>query len=137
MAHQVCAVEAGAAQQLGQGDRALDRGLGGCDHRRGGGITGLEANAVQTLLFCLNCPLFAAVDLPATIVDQAQFATQGRQAAIGVVAAQHQAVFTAAGEHPIGLAQILGNQVVDQGADITALAREVHRRFAAHIARRV
>ncbi len=120
------------AQQVGQGDRAPDRGAGLGLHGRGSGVAHLEPHGGQPLLLRLDRLLFGAVDLPAAVVDEPQFPAQRCEAPVGIVAAQHQAVFAAAGEHPVGLAQILGDQVVDQGADVAALAGEVHRGLAPH-----
>jgi hypothetical protein len=51
-----------------------------------------------------------------------QFATGRREPQVGVVLAQLQPVFGAAGEHAVRLAGALGDQVVDQHAEVGLVA---------------
>ena len=131
MAHQIGGVHAGPAQQVGQGDRAFDRCTGFLFHRRGHWIAHLEPHGFQPLLFALHRLEFVFEQLPAPVVDQAQLTAQWCEAAVGVVTPQDQAVFAAAGEHPVGLAQVFAHQIVDHRADVAALPGEVHRLLAA------
>ncbi len=59
---------------------------------------------------------------PAGVVDQAQLATKFGQPLVGVVLAQLQPEFGAAGEHPVGLRHALGDQVVHQHAQVRLVA---------------
>ena len=68
---------------------------------------------------------------PALVVHQTQLAADGRQAQVGVVLAQQQAMLGAAGEHAIGLARAARHQVVDEHADVAfAALRHEGSRFA-------
>ena len=59
---------------------------------------------------------------PAAVIDQAQLAADAGQAHVGVVLAQLQPVFGAAGEHAVRLVGAVGDQVVDQYAQIRFVA---------------
>src|SRR3546814_20509179 len=50
--------------------------------------------------------------------DAAERKSAPGQALVCVVRAQTQAIFGAAGEHPIGLAEAAGDQIVDEDADV-------------------
>src|SRR3546814_9347819 len=50
--------------------------------------------------------------------DAAERKSAPGQALVCVVRAQTQAIFGAAGEHPIGLADAAGDQIVDEDADV-------------------
>ena len=67
---------------------------------------------------------------PARVVDQAEPPPDLGQAQVGVVLAQLQPVFGAAREHPVRLGHALGDQVVDQDAEIGLVARRHPRRVA-------
>ena len=131
VAHQICGVHAGPAQQVGQGDRAFDGCTGFLFHCRGHRIAHLEPHVFEPLFFALHRLEFVLEQLPAAIVDQAKLTAQWRQPAVGVVTPQDQAVFAAAGEHPVGLAQVFAHQIVDHRADVAALAGEMRRLLAA------
>ena len=47
---------------------------------------------------------------------------RGREPQVGIVLAQQDAVLRAAGEHAVGLFGPLGDQVVDQHADVGLIA---------------
>ena len=79
--------------------------------------------------------LLVQVSLPTLLPDQAQLVPDGGQSLVGVVLAQQQAVFRAAGHHAVGVGAALGDQVVDQGADIAGSAVEDERFLALHPAR--
>src|SRR5690606_41687631 len=70
------------------------------------------------------CPTRRSSDLrrPARIVDQAKAAPDRRKAQVGIVLAQLQAVFGAAGEHPVRLGGAVGDQVVDQHTEVGLVA---------------
>ena len=63
-----------------------------------------------------------AEGLPARIVHQAQLAARFGQPQVGIVLAQLQPVFGAAGEHAVGLGHAAGDQVVDQHAEVGLVA---------------
>jgi hypothetical protein len=65
------------------------------------------------------------------VVDQASSRPR-RQAQVGVVLAQLQPVFGAAGEHAVRLARALRDQVVDQHAEVGLVARGDHGSFLLH-----
>ena len=69
--------------------------------------------------------------LPAIVVDQADLAADRRQALVGVVAAQMQPMLGAAGEHAVRLGRRLGDQVVDQHADVRLVAPQDEIGYAA------
>jgi hypothetical protein len=75
--------------------------------------------------------------LPARVVRQPDFASQRRQAPVGVVLAQQQPVLGAAGEHAVRFVHAAGHQVVDQHADISLLAAQNQRPVAALFQRRI
>ena len=80
---------------------------------------------------------FAREQTPALVVDQAELASRRRQAQIGIVLAQQQAIFGAAREHAIRLARAARDQVVDEHADVGLVAaRPPRRRAPARAARR-
>ena len=58
------------------------------------------------------------------LVDQTVGVPVAHQAKVGVVLSEHQAVFGPAREHPVGLFGPLGDQVVDQHADVGFVAPE-------------
>jgi len=72
----------------------------------------------------LDGGLLVLEDGPAVVVHQADPAAQRRQAGIGVVAAEVQAVFRPRGEHPVRLVGWAGYDVVDQDADVGLVAAE-------------
>ena len=78
--------------------------------------------------------LFAAKQLPVGVVHQAQFAAQGREAGVGVVFAQEQAVLRAGGKHAVGFASAQGNQVVHQHGHIGCVPPRREGRQAAQAA---
>ena len=56
------------------------------------------------------------------IADKAKLMADGRKALIGVVLPQDQAVLAAARHHAVGLVRALGDEVVNERADIGLLA---------------
>ena len=60
-----------------------------------------------------------------------------RQAQVGVVLAQQQAIFRAAREHPIRLARAARDEIVDQHADVGLVAARPPRRALLHAQRRI
>jgi len=67
---------------------------------------------------------------PAIIIHQPQVAAGLGQAQVGVVFAQDQPVFRAAGEHAIGLARATRDEVIDEHADIGLVAARRPRGLA-------
>ena len=63
-------------------------------------------------------------------VEQAQFETAGRQAQVGVIGAEHQAVFGARSEDPVGLVHAFRDQVVYHHAQVGLVAAQDKRGFA-------
>jgi hypothetical protein len=61
----------------------------------------------------------------ARVVDQAELAADAGQAQVGVVLAQLQPVLGARGEHAVGLAGALGDQIVDQHPGVGLIAAGV------------
>ena len=56
--------------------------------------------------------------VPAGVVDQADRPAELGQAEVGVVVPEQEPVLGAAGEHPVGLVDPPGHEVVDQDADV-------------------
>ena len=73
----------------------------------------------------------------ARVVDQPGVAAERRQARVGVVVAQQDAMLGARGEHAIGFVDAFGDEIVDHHADVRLAAREPQRLGAARRARRV
>ena len=69
--------------------------------------------------------------------DQADAPAERRQAAVGVVVPQQQAILGPAGEHAVRLVDALGHQVVDQDADVGLAAVEDERRLLLDLQRGV
>ena len=67
---------------------------------------------------------------PAIIIDEPEFAADGREPFVGVVAPQMQAVLGPAGEHPIRFDRRLGHQIINQHADIRLIATKNKIRVA-------
>ncbi len=67
---------------------------------------------------------------PAAGIDQTGAVSGRGEAEIGVVLPKEQAVFGAAGEHAVGFADALGDEVVDEDADVGFGAVEDERRIA-------
>jgi hypothetical protein len=55
------------------------------------------------------------------------------EAEVGVVLAEEQAVFGAAGEHAVGFGAALGDEVVDHHAEVGLVAAEDEFRFSQHL----
>ena len=77
-----------------------------------------DHDGLQPFLQAAHGILLVLEGVPAGIVDQTKFATDRRQAAVGVILAQQQAVLGAAGEHPIRLDCAPGNQVVNHDTHV-------------------
>ena len=85
-----------------------------------GGVDGLGlcVVAVDPAFEVLKRLLFAAVLVPACVIDQSELPPFWREPLIGIVLTQEYAVLGAAGEHPVGLIGAFGDQVIDEYADI-------------------
>ena len=82
----------------------------------------MDAHATQPRRLLLRQALLRLEEAPALIVHQAELAAQRRQAQVGVVLAQQQAILGAAGEHPVRLPGPSGHQVIDEHAEIRLAA---------------
>ena len=64
--------------------------------------------------------------------DQSQRTGAGRQAQVGVVGAEQEAVLGARGEHAVGFVDVAGNQIVDEYADIGFVTLQNHAGLTCH-----
>ena len=75
-----------------------------------------------------RCPLALALhERHAPLAGQTPRVAERRQAQVGVVLAQQQAVFAAAGHHAVGLVRALDHQIIHHHADVAHVAREDER----------
>ena len=111
--------------------------LGSAQQFQGGDLVLAVADAVgqQGVAGGGNVGEFGAERGPPQVIDQAQFATHGRQAPVGIVFAQQQPMLGARGEHAVGLGGAARGQVVDQYADVGLVAAGDPRGLALHLAR--
>ena len=65
---------------------------------------------------------------PTLVVDETGLASDRRQALVGVIVAQHDAVFRARRQHAVGFVDAFGDEIVDEHADVRFAAREPDRR---------
>ena len=70
-------------------------------------------------------------------IDEPQPVGERRQAAVGVVGPQQQAILRPAGEHPVRLVGAAGDQIVDHHADVGLIAAQHQRLFVSDRQRRV
>ena len=68
--------------------------------------------------------LILAIHAPALIRHQPILPANGGQALVGIVLAQGQAIFAAAGHHAVGVHHALGDQIVHQRAQIAGMPRQ-------------
>ena len=87
-----------------------------------GSSAGVHPGRLQPLGLPRHRIALAAERLPARVVDQAQRAAVFGQPQVGVVLAQLQPELGPAGEHAVGLGHALGDQVVDQHAEVGLVA---------------
>ncbi len=88
-----------------------------------GGVLGrqdrrVDPGRLQPLGLARDRIALAAERVPARIVDQAERTPGFGQPHVGIVLAQLQPVFGAAGEHAVGLGDAARDQVVDQHAEV-------------------
>ena len=81
-----------------------------------------DEGVAQALLFARECFHFFVEYAVAVFVHHAERMADGGQARVGVVFAQQQAVFGTAGEHAVGFACALGDEVVDEDAEVGLFA---------------
>lgn len=105
------------------------------------GTTQVDITANGWARFGLNLGLFqqlgSSFDLSQLLmepfassgIDQTQFIGLSGQSAVGIVLSQKQPVFSAAGEHSVGLVGAARHQIVDQHADVSVLSGRHPRRF--------
>ena len=93
-----------------------------------GGLVGRQGQAVQQAPAIVQGCALAGERLAAAGLDQPQGQSGWRQALVGVVGAQAQAVFGARGEHAIGLGDAARHQVVDHHAHVAVGARDDENR---------
>mmetsp|Transcript_22036 Transcript_22036/g.56077 ORF Transcript_22036/g.56077 Transcript_22036/m.56077 type:complete len:288 (+) Transcript_22036:115-978(+) len=137
VAVQQVVVDMGAAQQL------LQRGC--AQHRLPTQLAGLhrcrcslgQPDACQALALLRDASLLLREHVPARIIHQPDLAPQRREPRVRVVRPQQQPVLGARGEHAVRLAQVLGHQVVHQGAQVGGVATKAHRLLVLRAARGV
>ena len=111
------------AQQIERGERVARRGI--AEHARSPfrrNVRGLDARVLEAREFARAAVALGFEERPALVVDEAELAPDGREAQVGIVFAQQQAMFGAAGEHAIRLARAARHQVVDEHADVALAA---------------
>ena len=74
---------------------------------------------------------------PAIIVHQANFLPDGRQAIVGVVCAEQDAVLGSRSKHAIGFVRRPGDQVIDHHAEVRLIASQHDRLALLQLANRV
>ena len=117
-AHQRVVGDVRAAQQVRQRILALD-GLADDAFRFGGRQDArIDPRGTQALQFQRHRFALGLERLPLGVADAAQGAADFRQAHVGIVFAQAQAVLGATGEHAVRFLHALGDQIVDQHAQI-------------------
>ena len=114
-------------------DRNPQRGL----HRAAKCIARRRPQAAQAFGFARDCIALAGERSKARLIHQTKFMADRGQPRIGIVLAQLQPVFGAAGEHPVRLQGAVGNQVVDQHAQVGLVAARRPRGFVLHQTRGV
>ena len=72
----------------------------------------------QSVDLPINVGFFGAKFFVSGIADEPQFLTGGGQAQIRIVLAQQQAVLASGGHHTVGLLGALGDQIVNEGANV-------------------
>ena len=97
----------------------------------------IDPGRLEPLGFARNRIALAVEGLPARIVDHAQGSPGLGQAHVGIVLAQLQAVFGAAGEHAVGLGDAARDQVVDQHAEVGFVPPRAPGFLFLHLQRRV
>src|SRR4051794_36524468 len=97
----------------------------------------MHPDAVQPGHFEVRQLLLTLEELPALVLDEAEFAALRREAQIGVVLPEQQAMLRTAGEHAIRLARAARNEVVDEHAEVALAALRHPRLVALHLERGV
>ena len=90
--------------------------------RQAGQVLLADEGVAQAFLFARERFHFFVESAVAVFVHHAEFVADGSQAGVGVVFAQEQAVFGAAGEHAVGFACALGDEVVNEDAEVGLFA---------------
>ena len=121
-------VDVGAAHQLD--GRAADLAQLGTFGGSRAQVGQFDACRLQPVQFGLLDLAVMAEHGPPLIVHQTVFPANGRQALVGVVLAQAQAVLAAARHHAVGVQHALGDQVVHQRAQVARVPRQ-HKFFFA------
>ena len=75
-----------------------------------------------------------AEERPAFVIHQTEFAPALGQAQVGVVLPEQQAVLGTAGEHPVGLGDPAGHEVIDQHAEVALAAGRYPGGLLPHLA---
>ena len=91
---------------------------------------GVTLPVVRRRLESGHAGLLLLVVSPGFVVDEAEAAAVGGEAAVGVVDAQVQAELGARGEHAVGLVGSLGDEVVDEDAGVALAAVHGEGRLA-------
>ena len=84
----------------------------------------VQASVLQANHFVVHGVALLLKFGPTLVGDETDFSTERRETHVGVVGTEYQSIFASRGEHAVGLAQILGAQVVDERAEVGAFARE-------------
>ncbi len=83
-----------------------------------GEVAGVEAGGLEQVAEHAGAGLAGLVGSPGGVVDEAEGAGVRGEAAVGVVDAEVEAELGARGEHAVGLVGALGDEVVDEDADV-------------------
>ena len=119
---QLCVIKFGATQQIQRMGFAAEFDAQRRHRLAAQRVVRRCPQCAQSFGFSNESIALACEAFPARVVDQLQCAAGFGQAQIGVVFAQLQPVFGAAGEHAVGLAGAVRDQVVDHHADIGFIA---------------
>ena len=123
--HQLGVVQFRAFDQVQDAGFAAHGHAGGGCHFTPQGIGRGGPQPAQALAFGGHRILLGVERGPAGVINQAQLASGRGQAHIGVVLAQLQAVLGAAGEHAVGLAGAVGDQIIHQHAQVGLVTARV------------
>mmetsp|Transcript_34667 Transcript_34667/g.75757 ORF Transcript_34667/g.75757 Transcript_34667/m.75757 type:complete len:553 (+) Transcript_34667:397-2055(+) len=91
----------------------------------------------EALLLGVDVGHLGREEVVAAVVDEAGGAADLCEARVRVVRPQQQPVLRPRGQHAVRLPQVLGDEVVDERADVAALAGQHQQRLARRVLRRV
>ena len=119
-------VDVGPQEEISQGRSLGDVLFGDLGGRLSHGAILGHPDRREPLLLAGDRGLLALEQRPAAVVHEAQLAAEGRQALVGVVGPQEEAVLAAGGQHAVGLPEVLGDEVVYQGPQVAPFTRQLH-----------